>query len=197
MTAGSPVPDAKGTLLPVVPVERRMATPSTPADAEKEPDEVYCRDCGSVISERAEICPECGVRQHDPPSGASDVLEGGNPVLAALLSAVLPGLGQIYNRELERGLAFVVASVVSGVLVAFVVGLLLYPLVWVFAIYDAYTRAEQAYRDRTAPARDEREAAGGASRREFDEERTAADEWGAHSRTDGDKRWDSNGSNDR
>jgi len=31
-------------------------------------DTVYCRDCGSLISARAEICPECGVRQRDPPS---------------------------------------------------------------------------------------------------------------------------------
>jgi TM2 domain-containing membrane protein YozV len=174
-----------------------MATPSTSADPEKGPDEVYCRDCGSIISERAEICPDCGVRQHDPPSGASDLLEGGNPVLAALLSALLPGLGQIYNRELERGLAFVVASVVSGVLVVFVVGLLIYPLVWVFAIYDAYTRAEQTYRDRTGPARDERAAAGGAAGPDLDEKRTDADEWGAHSRTDHDSGTESNGSNDR
>jgi TM2 domain-containing membrane protein YozV len=25
--------------------------------------ESYCRDCGAVISARAEICPKCGVRQ--------------------------------------------------------------------------------------------------------------------------------------
>jgi hypothetical protein len=25
--------------------------------------EVYCVECGNVVSERAEICPECGVRQ--------------------------------------------------------------------------------------------------------------------------------------
>lgn len=27
------------------------------------PVESYCRDCGSVIQSRAEICPKCGVRQ--------------------------------------------------------------------------------------------------------------------------------------
>jgi len=26
-------------------------------------DDVYCVECGSAIAERAEICPECGVRQ--------------------------------------------------------------------------------------------------------------------------------------
>lgn len=31
------------------------------------PDEVYCIECGEIIKEKAEICPECGVRQ--PSSG--------------------------------------------------------------------------------------------------------------------------------
>lgn len=28
-------------------------------------DEKYCRECGEIIKERAEICPECGVRQQN------------------------------------------------------------------------------------------------------------------------------------
>lgn len=27
-------------------------------------DEVHCFECGEIIKEKAEICPECGVRQH-------------------------------------------------------------------------------------------------------------------------------------
>lgn len=34
------------------------------------PDEMYCMDCGEIIKERAEICPECGVAQ-----GGSGVVE--------------------------------------------------------------------------------------------------------------------------
>lgn len=157
-----------------------MAPPATDPNRDKGPDEVFCRDCGQIISERAEICPECGVRQHAPRSQGSDVLDGGNPFLAALLSALLPGLGQIYNRELERGLALVVASIVSGFLVLFAVGLLLYPVVWVFAIYDAYTRAERVPR-----GWDERPRRGPHQRDARDRGRsgddTATDEWGSGS----------------
>jgi hypothetical protein len=32
------------------------------------PDEVFCTECGSVIKERAEVCPECGVRQTPAPT---------------------------------------------------------------------------------------------------------------------------------
>ncbi|WP_396610537.1 zinc ribbon domain-containing protein [Haloferax sp. S1W] len=125
-----------------------MSTPSrTPSDRERGPNEVFCRDCGAIIDERAEICPSCGIRQRDPPkstvdSALEDLLEGGNPFVAGLLSAVFPGLGQLYNRELERALAFAVGMIVAAFSTFAFVGILLVPAVWLFAIYDAYTRAE-------------------------------------------------------
>lgn len=33
------------------------------------PDEVYCIECGEIIREKAEICPECGVRQPNAAGG--------------------------------------------------------------------------------------------------------------------------------
>lgn len=38
-------------------------------------DEVYCRSCGEVIKEEAEICPNCGVRQKEEASVSEDVAE--------------------------------------------------------------------------------------------------------------------------
>jgi hypothetical protein len=37
----------------------------------KGPDEVFCRSCGERIKRAAEICPECGVRNHEASSVAS------------------------------------------------------------------------------------------------------------------------------
>ncbi|WP_042662522.1 maltose:maltodextrin transporter permease [Haloferax sp. ATB1] len=125
-----------------------MSSPSTDdSTRERGPDEAFCRDCGAVIDARAEICPECGVRQRDPPkssvdSALDDLLEGGNPFVAAVLSAIFPGLGQLYNRELERGLVFAVGFIVASVSVMVIIGFLLAPAVWLYAVYDAYTRAE-------------------------------------------------------
>ena len=115
--------------------------------------EVYCRDCGTVISERAEICPECGVRQQDPPKSSLDSLieeltEGGNPFVAAVLSVVFPGVGQLYNRELQKGIAVMVASVVALVSVVFGVGIVLYPAVWLYALWDAYKVADRQGEER-------------------------------------------------
>lgn len=125
-----------------------MDEPSRDAGRASGPDEVYCRHCGEVISAQAEICPECGVRQRDPPTSSLDslldeVTEGGNPFVAALASALLPGLGQLYNRELTKGLVVFTAAIFAAFSMAVFVGFLLYPAVWVYAIYDAYRVAER------------------------------------------------------
>ncbi|WP_394326257.1 zinc ribbon domain-containing protein [Haloferax profundi] len=124
-----------------------MSTSTETPGRERGPDEVFCRNCGAVIDEKAEICPSCGVRQRPPPKSSVDsavdsLLEGGNPFVAALLSALFPGLGQIYNRELERGLVFIIATIVAAISTLVFVGFILFPAVWLYAIYDAYTRAE-------------------------------------------------------
>jgi len=118
------------------------------AGTELGPDEVYCRDCGSVIAAEAEICPECGVRQRDPPSSGLDdaiesLTEGGNPFVAAVLSALFPGLGQLYNRELEKALLVIVASVLAAFSALVLVGFVLFPLVWLYAVWDAYRVADE------------------------------------------------------
>lgn len=128
--------------------ERVTDSADDPADRRPAQGEVFCRDCGAIISDRAEICPECGIRQRPPPQSSlestlDDLLAGGNPFVAALLSALFPGLGQLYNRELERGLAFVVASLVALFSALALVGFVLFPAIWVYSIYDAYTRAER------------------------------------------------------
>ena len=135
-----------------------MSSPSTdpPADeptGDRGPDEAFCRNCGRVIGADARYCPDCGAEQRPDPSATApssafdsaleDLFEGGNPFVAAVLSAVFPGLGQIYNRELEKGLLVIVATVVAAFSALIVVGFVLLPAVWLYAIYDAYRVAER------------------------------------------------------
>ena len=42
-----------------------MTTEDQPKSEENSigPDEAFCIECGSVVKKKAEICPECGVRQ--------------------------------------------------------------------------------------------------------------------------------------
>lgn len=114
---------------------------STPGESE-----VYCRDCGAVISQKAEICPECGVRQQSPASSMDDLIEvltnGENPFVAAVYSAILPGLGQFYNREPQKGAAIIVATFLAVLSMLALVGFVLYPAIWLYAVYDAYVVAD-------------------------------------------------------
>ena len=130
--AGSPSPATEET------DDADDGTPST--------GEVYCRDCGAVISEKAEICPECGVRQQSPETSLDGLIEvltnGENPFVAAVYSAILPGLGQFYNREPAKGAAIIVASFVAVLSMVALVGFVLYPAVWLYAVYDAYVVAD-------------------------------------------------------
>ena len=64
---------------------------------------MFCKNCGKEIDDKAEICPHCGVRS----KLSSTVTK--NPGLAAIISFFFPGLGQIYNGEIGKGILFIVA----------------------------------------------------------------------------------------
>lgn len=95
----------------------------------------FCINCGEKIDSRAEICPHCGVRikrSWEKNSG-----------IAAILSFFVPGLGQIYNGEIGKGLILIASIFISMILMIILVGFLMYLVIWVYSIYDAYNTAER------------------------------------------------------
>ncbi|MGA2572789.1 MAG: DUF6677 family protein [Candidatus Methanomethylicaceae archaeon] len=114
--------------------------PSTDARKTK-----FCQFCGAEIDIRAEICPKCGVRvaPPPPPTPPSPVYEKGkNPALALILSFLLPGLGQIYNGETDKGILMILGAIVCGILELFIIGIFLYLALWIYGMYNAYKTAE-------------------------------------------------------
>lgn len=63
-----------------------------------------------------------------------------DPVLAGILSALIVGLGQVYNGQVAKGLLMFGGALV-GVFLTF--GLASVAL-WIFSIYDAYHTAKDA-----------------------------------------------------
>jgi TM2 domain-containing membrane protein YozV len=61
-----------------------------------------------------------------------------NPVLAAILSLIIVGLGQAYAGEWWRALGFFVVGVILGITILFAIGFVLVPIWWIVAAYDAY-----------------------------------------------------------
>lgn len=73
-----------------------------------------------------------------------------SPIVAAILSAIIPGLGQFYCGSLMRGLIIFIVALFLGSILAFII--LIFPpvglisgiiplLYWLWNIYDAYTLA--------------------------------------------------------
>lgn len=66
-----------------------------------------------------------------------------NAGLAAVLSFLFAGLGQIYNGSIGKGLIIIVVQVINVCLMLIIIGFITYPLVWIWGIYDAYKTAER------------------------------------------------------
>jgi TM2 domain-containing membrane protein YozV len=66
-----------------------------------------------------------------------------NPVIAALLSCIIPELGQVYAGDPIREFAIVAALGVSLCLMALLIGFLTFLGAWVFAVIDTYKMVEK------------------------------------------------------
>ena len=66
-----------------------------------------------------------------------------NPGLAAVLSALWCGLGQIYNGQIGKGIIFMILQCINGLLMFILIGFITYPIMWIWGMIDAYRQAEK------------------------------------------------------
>ncbi|OZM56126.1 hypothetical protein CIB95_13535 [Lottiidibacillus patelloidae] len=66
-----------------------------------------------------------------------------NSGLAAVLSFLVPGLGQVYNGHIGKGIAFFIGAGIAGLTAIILIGFILAPIVWIWGIVDAYKCAER------------------------------------------------------
>jgi TM2 domain-containing membrane protein YozV len=89
-----------------------------------------CPECGAGLpDELAEKCPLCG---------ALTAKEEKSPGIAALLSFIFAGSGQIYNGEMVKGILLLLGTLI-GVLIYVVPGV----IIWIYGIYDAYATSKK------------------------------------------------------
>lgn len=67
-----------------------------------------------------------------------------NAILAAVLSFIIPGLGEIYVGKMMMGIILVIVAILLSVIINMVTAYawILYIVVWLYAIYDSYTSAK-------------------------------------------------------
>ena len=90
-----------------------------------------------------------------------------NPVLAVVLSLILPGAGQIYNGETGKGIAMIVGSIVCLAASALVFPFLILIGIWIWGMIDANTRANEI---NAATAKSAADAASERNRRDAEQE---------------------------
>jgi TM2 domain-containing membrane protein YozV len=61
-----------------------------------------------------------------------------NPILAAVLSVIVAGLGQIYNGQIGKGIIFIILQLINTALTVVLIGWILMPIVGLWATVDAY-----------------------------------------------------------
>lgn len=109
-----------------------------------------CSKCGETVSETANFCEHCGAKLDGEKRHETIVKETivvvpqKNPFFAAILSFVIPGLGQVYNGQVEKGIVLVLLGVIAYLLWSAGIGIIFSFILWVYAIYDAYKCADEA-----------------------------------------------------
>lgn len=106
----------------------------------------FCSNCGFEMNNNVKFCPECGTPISGVPqtNNAQTVrYSNKSPALAAILSFLIIGLGQVYLGLTKKGIILFVLAIISGILTLFVIGFILWLLVWVYAIYDGYNSANK------------------------------------------------------
>lgn len=63
--------------------------------------------------------------------------------VAAVLSALINGLGQIYNGQILKGIFIILLQAINGALTIILIGYVFLPIVWLYAVIDAYRSAEK------------------------------------------------------
>ena len=62
---------------------------------------------------------------------------------AAVLSFIIPGLGQFYNGQVKKAIVLFILAIIFRALSMYLIGIPFYIIVWFYGIYDAYKTAQR------------------------------------------------------
>ena len=111
----------------------------------------FCPSCGYKMPKGLKFCPECGSPTSNTPqvnntannTGNSVVNKEKDPTLAAILSFLIVGLGQIYLGLTKKGIILFIGAVISLILTLVIIGFVTWLLIWGYSIYDAHNSAQK------------------------------------------------------
>lgn len=75
--------------------------------------------------------------------GMQPMVKPRNPGVAAVLSFLWPGVGQIMNGDIGIGILMMVLVVIAWLSLMILIGIVLLPAIYIWSIVDAYTKAKR------------------------------------------------------
>ena len=63
--------------------------------------------------------------------------------LALILSLIIPGVGEMYDGKIGKGVVILLLAIISSALMFVLIGFILYPIVWIYSMVDSYNLAKQ------------------------------------------------------
>ena len=118
---------------------------------------VNCPSCAMSLDSPPDLagqtvaCPQCNTQFVMPRSSAAPIPVYASPAyrpdiknsgMAAVLSFIWTGLGQIYNGQIGKGVMLALVQFVFVMMSFVLIGLPFFLVLWVWGIYDAYQQAE-------------------------------------------------------
>jgi len=96
---------AEATVLAEAPIQPPTEPATYAQNVPRPQSTMYCKECGSQISSKAEICPKCGARVAETPGSSSK-----NKTTAGLLALFLGGIGmhKFYLGKTGMGILYLV-----------------------------------------------------------------------------------------
>ena len=61
-----------------------------------------------------------------------------SPIVAAIISLFLPGIGQVVQGETQKGIIMFVAAIVISIILAYALGTIGNIIYLIYGVYDAY-----------------------------------------------------------
>lgn len=102
----------------------------------------FCHNCGFELEGDFKFCPNCGydlenktqVRSREYDSVVTT--EEKSILVSVILSVIIPGLGHFYLGLSRKGAMFLIAYVVSAILILLLIGFVLVFIMWIWALID-------------------------------------------------------------
>lgn len=102
----------------------------------------FCHNCGFELEDNFKFCPNCGYDFENKTQVKSKAYDSvvttdeKNILVSVILSVIIPGLGHFYLGLSRKGAMFLLAYVVSAILILLLIGFVLVLVIWIWALVD-------------------------------------------------------------